>query len=85
MNGPERTCVGCRRVRPKPELTRIVRLEDGTVAIDRSGIAPGRGAYVCGLGCLDRARGRLGRALRVEASDHGKLAAELALVEGEEA
>jgi predicted RNA-binding protein YlxR (DUF448 family) len=42
-----RTCAACRQVRPKRSLTRIVRGADGTVAIDPTGKAAGRGTYVC--------------------------------------
>ncbi|HUV95578.1 MAG TPA: YlxR family protein [Anaerolineae bacterium] len=44
---PQRTCVGCRHVMPKRELTRIVRKPDGEVAIDSTGKVSGRGAYLC--------------------------------------
>jgi uncharacterized protein len=45
---PERTCVGCRAKRPKPELVRIVRLPDTAgVQIDARQQLPGRGAYLC--------------------------------------
>ena len=44
---PMRTCAVCRQVRPKRSLTRIVRSPDGTLAIDPSGKAAGRGTYVC--------------------------------------
>lgn len=62
-----RTCIGCRRVRPKPALLRLVRGSDGAARVDESGTAPGRGAYVCpGRGCIEAAvkRGRLAQALR---------------------
>ncbi len=65
---PERTCVGCRTVRPKMEMVRVVRQPDGTVDIDTGGKMPGRGAYVCpDVNCLDEAvkRKALERALRV--------------------
>lgn len=65
---PERTCVGCRTVRPKIEMVRIVRQPDGTVELDTGGKMPGRGAYVCpDENCLDQAvkRKALDRALRV--------------------
>jgi predicted RNA-binding protein YlxR (DUF448 family) len=42
-----RTCAACRGVPPKRSLTRIVRAPDGTVAIDPTGKAAGRGTYVC--------------------------------------
>jgi predicted RNA-binding protein YlxR (DUF448 family) len=44
---PQRTCVGCRKIRPKREMVRIVRTPDQGVKIDESGKAPGRGAYLC--------------------------------------
>ena len=44
---PERTCAVCRSVHPKREMTRVVRGADGSVAVDPSGKAPGRGTYVC--------------------------------------
>ena len=34
---PLRSCVACRDNKPKRELVRVVRREDGTVAVDRSG------------------------------------------------
>lgn len=42
-----RTCVACRRVRPRDELVRVVRSPEGAVTIDERGTRPGRGAYVC--------------------------------------
>jgi predicted RNA-binding protein YlxR (DUF448 family) len=79
--------VGCGRIAPKSELLRIVvaaRESAGEVAspsrhavIDRDGVMPGRGAYLCRGGdldppaladpaCLARAarRGGIARALR---------------------
>ncbi|MFO8143678.1 MAG: YlxR family protein [Dehalococcoidales bacterium] len=44
---PQRTCVACRTVKSKRELARLVRMPGGDVEIDRSGKAPGRGAYLC--------------------------------------
>ena len=53
---PMRMCVGCREMKPKKELMRVVRGPDGTVSLDPSGKKPGRGAYVCRSGdCLSRA------------------------------
>jgi len=43
---PERTCIACRQVRPKKELTRLVRTADG-ILIDATGKKAGRGAYLC--------------------------------------
>jgi len=44
---PQRTCVACREVKDKRELTRIVRMPDGKVSIDPRGKLAGRGAYLC--------------------------------------
>jgi hypothetical protein len=44
---PQRTCVGCRKVRDKRQLVRLVRTPEGTVEIDKTGRRPGRGAYLC--------------------------------------
>jgi len=77
---PLRTCVGCRRVRPKSELIRVV-LSGMTVVSDPTGSAAGRGAYVCpGQNCLDRARGRLGGALRATNIDFTELMRDVSLV-----
>lgn len=43
---PERTCVGCRAVKDKRELVRLVASHD-TLAVDGAGVMPGRGAYLC--------------------------------------
>ncbi len=64
---PDRTCVACRTVRQKRELLRVVRTPSGAVAIDETGRANGRGAYICRTTvCLDQAinKGALTRALR---------------------
>ena len=44
---PVRMCVACRSAKPKKELVRVVRGADGTVKLDPSGKANGRGAYLC--------------------------------------
>ena len=57
---PMRMCVGCREMKPKVQLLRVVKPSDGEAHIDRTGKAPGRGAYVCDdLECLRKARKRL--------------------------
>jgi predicted RNA-binding protein YlxR (DUF448 family) len=62
---PERTCVACGSKKPKAEFVRVARSPQGQVSVDRTGKAPGRGAYVCGPDCWDTAlgRGRLARSL----------------------
>jgi len=44
---PLRMCVGCREMKPKKELIRIVRTPEEKIAIDPTGKRAGRGAYVC--------------------------------------
>ena len=44
---PMRMCVGCREMKEKRELIRIVRTPEGETALDPTGKKPGRGAYVC--------------------------------------
>ncbi len=66
---PMRQCMGCREMKPKRELIRVVRSPEGSVALDFKGKAPGRGAYLCPDPlCLKKARksGSIGRALEVE-------------------
>lgn len=54
---PQRQCVGCREMKPKQELIRVVRGPDGAISLDSTGKKPGRGAYVCREGdCLRRAQ-----------------------------
>ena len=53
---PMRQCVGCREMKPKKELIRVVRSPEGAISLDFRGKAPGRGAYLCPDGaCLKRA------------------------------
>lgn len=53
---PMRQCVGCREMKPKKELVRVVKSPEGVISMDLKGKAPGRGAYVCrNLECLRRA------------------------------
>ena len=54
---PMRQCVGCREMRPKRELVRVVKSPEGEISLDFKGKAPGRGAYVCpNAECLKKAR-----------------------------
>lgn len=53
---PLRQCLGCREMKPKKKLIRVVRSPEGTVSVDLHGKASGRGAYVCpDAECLKRA------------------------------
>ena len=44
---PMRQCLGCREMKPKRELIRVVRSPEGEISLDFKGKAPGRGAYIC--------------------------------------
>ncbi|MGM9521233.1 MAG: RNase P modulator RnpM [Oscillospiraceae bacterium] len=69
---PMRQCVGCREMKPKRELVRIVRSPEGEVSVDLTGRKPGRGAYIChDDGCLKKSikSKALSRALEAEIPD----------------
>ncbi len=54
---PMRQCTGCREMKPKRDLIRVVRGPEGDISLDFKGKAPGRGAYVCrDPECLKKAR-----------------------------
>lgn len=54
---PLRQCLGCREMKPKRELIRVVRSPQGEISLDFHGKKPGRGAYLCpDPVCLKRAR-----------------------------
>ena len=44
---PMRQCLGCREMKPKKDLIRVVRSPEGEISLDFKGKASGRGAYVC--------------------------------------
>ncbi len=44
---PMRMCIACRQMKPKKEMTRVVKTADGDVSPDFTGKAAGRGAYIC--------------------------------------
>jgi hypothetical protein len=54
---PMRQCVGCREMKMKKELIRIIRTPEGDVVLDARGKQNGRGAYLCpSVDCLLRAK-----------------------------
>ncbi len=64
---PVRTCVACRQEAGKGSLVRVVRRADGAAALDLSGRAHGRGAYLHrDPSCIEIARKKkaLDRALK---------------------
>ena len=53
---PMRQCLGCRVMKPKKELIRVVRSPEGEITLDFRGKANGRGAYLCpDPACLKKA------------------------------
>ena len=53
---PQRQCVGCRMMKNKKELIRILKTDEGII-IDDTGKKNGRGAYLCiSKECLQKAR-----------------------------
>ncbi|HEX3011489.1 MAG TPA: YlxR family protein [Syntrophomonadaceae bacterium] len=44
---PQRMCVGCREMKNKRDLVRVVKTPEGSVMLDTTGKKSGRGAYVC--------------------------------------
>ena len=66
---PMRQCVGCREMKPKKDLVRVVKSPEGVISIDLRGKAPGRGAYICkSKDCLTKAvrQRQLDRALETK-------------------
>jgi predicted RNA-binding protein YlxR (DUF448 family) len=43
----QRTCVACHLAKPKKAMIRVVRAPDGSIRVDETGKANGRGAYLC--------------------------------------
>ena len=69
---PMRQCIATGEQLPKKELLRIVRTPEGTLAVDATGKANGRGAYLKkDLEAVEKAKknGSLARALEVKIPD----------------
>ena len=53
---PQRSRIGCRAVRDKRDLVRLVHTPEERFLLDLGGKMPGRGAYLCpNTACLDTA------------------------------
>lgn len=53
---PMRQCTGCREMKPKREMIRVVKSPENEISLDFKGKAQGRGAYVCrNADCLKKA------------------------------
>ena len=67
--------MACRKVRPKRELVRLVRIADGSIEVDSTGKKAGRGAYLCPVReCWENGlkKGRLEYALRASMSQDNR-------------
>ena len=67
-----RMCTGCREMKPKGALIRIVKTPEGEIRLDRTGKLNGRGAYVCkSAECLKKVQksGALSRAFETQVPD----------------
>lgn len=69
---PLRQCVGCREMKSKNTMARIIRTPEGNIFLDKTGRMNGRGAYIClNQECLAKAIKTRGieKALKVQISD----------------
>lgn len=54
---PLRQCLGCREMKAKKDLIRVVKSPEGEISLDFKGKKPGRGAYICPNGeCLAKVK-----------------------------
>ena len=54
---PLRQCVGCREMKTKREMIRVIKTPEDEIVLDPVGKKNGRGAYLCDdLSCLQKAR-----------------------------
>lgn len=79
---PLRQCVGCREMKQKNELIRVIKTSEGEVLLDRTGRMNGRGAYICpNRTCFDLAvkSNAFNRSLKIMVSNemYDKLSREL--------
>jgi len=51
-----RQCVGCREMKSKKEMMRVIKTPEGEILLDATGKKNGRGAYLCFSGeCMKKA------------------------------
>lgn len=66
---PLRQCTGCRQVKDKRTMVRVLKTPEGKIVLDLTGRQNGRGAYLCrDPECLKKAEknGGLERSLKVQ-------------------
>ena len=53
---PMRQCTGCREMKSKKEMMRVLKNAEGEISLDTTGKKNGRGAYLCySRECLQKA------------------------------
>ena len=53
---PMRQCTGCREMKNKKEMLRVLKTAEGEIFLDATGRKNGRGAYICRSSeCLEKA------------------------------
>ena len=65
---PLRLCVGCREMKPKKDMIRVVKTPENEIILDTTGRKNGRGAYLCNdVECLKKAvkSSAIDRALKI--------------------
>ena len=75
-------CIGCREMKEKKELLRIVKSPEGEISADPTGRKPGRGAYLCKKAeCLQKAirQKQIERAFECRLNDETRAALESSL------
>ena len=54
---PMRQCTGCREMKNKKEMIRVLKTAEDEIILDATGRKNGRGAYICKIReCLEKAR-----------------------------
>ena len=53
---PMRQCTGCREMKSKRDMIRVIKTAENEICIDATGRKNGRGAYICpSMDCLKQA------------------------------
>ena len=53
---PMRQCTGCREMKSKKEMIRVLRTSENEIILDATGKKNGRGAYICpSMDCFKKA------------------------------
>jgi len=75
---PSRRCVGCREMKEKSILIRVVANSGGLLVVDYGGKSPGRGAYLCRSGeCVAKAQKSKGLARSMKRAETPEIYAQL--------